>query len=225
MGKTILRLAIILISTTMFSQKTIDRLTFSDARNIDVFKSIKNNTQVTTYVAQDGAVLKVGDTLMIGTPSSSSTTHSANRSTGAYSTTRSQFQTIQVGRPAGFSSVLAAMNGEPPIMAGISLQEEIVIIREIKVVHKGSKKKPLLIVMILGEQNDRAFGANKYLSTSSYEKSVLLGELRSVNSPMTRDQAISKLKESKNLLDLEMMTQEEYDMVKVELAPIIKGEK
>ena len=39
---------------------------------------------------------------------------------------------------------------------------------------------------------------------------------------MNRSQAIAKLKESKELLDLEMISQEEYNAIKEELAPIIK---
>lgn len=38
---------------------------------------------------------------------------------------------------------------------------------------------------------------------------------------MTREQAIAKLKEAKDLVEIEMMTQEEYDKLKAELAPII----
>ena len=38
-------------------------------------------------------------------------------------------------------------------------------------------------------------------------------------------EAISKLKESKELLDLELMTQEEYDIIRTELTPVIKGKK
>ncbi len=43
-----------------------------------------------------------------------------------------------------------------------------------------------------------------------------------VSEIMTRAEAIAKLKEAKERLDLEMMTQEEYDKLKKELTPIIK---
>jgi hypothetical protein len=55
------------------------------------------------------------------------------------------------------------------------------------------------------------------------EKAIIGGEIET--SVLTREQAIAKLKESKDLLDLEMMTQEEYDKIKTELTPIIKGNK
>jgi hypothetical protein len=42
---------------------------------------------------------------------------------------------------------------------------------------------------------------------------------------MTREQAIVKLKESKDLLDLGLMTLEEYEKLRTELTPIIVGNK
>ena len=53
------------------------------------------------------------------------------------------------------------------------------------------------------------------------DKAIESGEIES--SIMSREEAIDKLKEAKDLLDLEMMTQEEYDKIKDELAPIIKN--
>jgi hypothetical protein len=53
------------------------------------------------------------------------------------------------------------------------------------------------------------------------EQALLFEEIKS--SILTREQAIAKLKEAKELLDLEMMSQEEYDKLKAELSPIIMG--
>ena len=52
------------------------------------------------------------------------------------------------------------------------------------------------------------------------EKALEKGEI--VSEIMTRGEAIAKLKEAKDLLDLEMMTQEEYDKLRKELTPFIK---
>ena len=57
----------------------------------------------------------------------------------------------------------------------------------------------------------------------AYESSILNGELINPNALMTRDQAISKLREAKDLLELDMMTQDEYDVIKKEVTLIIKG--
>lgn len=40
---------------------------------------------------------------------------------------------------------------------------------------------------------------------------------------MTRKEAVAKLKKFKDLLDLEIISQEEYDALKEQLTPIIKG--
>lgn len=64
-------------------------------------------------------------------------------------------------------------------------------------------------------------GANR--AYISIEKALNEGEI--VSNMMTREQAIAKLKESKELLDLDLMTQEEYDKIRAELTPIITGKK
>ena len=66
---------------------------------------------------------------------------------------------------------------------------------------------------------------NRKATTHSVESSMGLGEVYLLNRLMTREEAIAKLKESKDLLDLEMISQEEYDALKLELTPIIRGVK
>ena len=55
------------------------------------------------------------------------------------------------------------------------------------------------------------------------ESAIRQGEIRT--SQLSKEEAINQLKEAKDLLDLEMMTQEEYDKLKAKLAPIIIGER
>lgn len=54
-----------------------------------------------------------------------------------------------------------------------------------------------------------------------YETALEVGEIINPNGSLTREQAIYKLKESKELLDLEVITQDEYNKLKEELTPII----
>ena len=76
--------------------------------------------------------------------------------------------------------------------------------------------------MVLGEINGRAFGVNKYLSVMDSELAIESGEILLKNRKMTREEAIEKLKEAKELMEIEMMTKEEFDQLKEELTPIIK---
>jgi hypothetical protein len=126
-----------------------------------------------------------------------------------------------MGKPASFGNFMNAMNGESATNASAKMQGEDVVVSEMKVFHKGSRKKPLRLVVLLGEPNGRAFGLYKYMSVTDYEKAVLAGEISSLHAPMTREQAIAKLKEAKELLDLGMMTPEKFEALKKKLAPII----
>ncbi len=219
-----------LTATSVMAQKQLDELSFEDTQNAAIFENIRNNTKILKYTAADGSVLKVGDTLVIGFPSGSITATTAVGggyrvgAAKARSKTKSNFQTIIMGKPAGFGNIMAAMGGETPNNAGAEMQGEIVVIAEMSVFHKGSRKKPLALTVLLGEPNGRAFGINKYLSVTDYEKSVLAGEIKSTNAPLTREEAIAKLKESKDLLDLGIIAKEEYETLKEELTPIIVSE-
>ena len=212
-------------SFTLFSQKKyIESMSFEQSQDIDFFINVKNNTKLGEYITASGNSVKLGDTLIIGNPTSSSATSSTYGGGNkiAYGRTKTrfnkEFEFVQLGRPAGFGVV---MSGQDTPMAGINLSKEVVLVKEMKTYHKGSKKKPLNVQIILGEINGRAFGINKYLSVMNTELAIESGEIFLKNRKMTRDEAIAKLKEAKELLDLEMMSQEDYDALRKELSPII----
>jgi hypothetical protein len=127
-----------------------------------------------------------------------------------------------MGRPAGFGSIMSSLNGEAQAMASNSLKNTNAIVTEIKAYHRGSKKKPLYLVMVLGEMNGKAFGINKYLSVMDTELAIESEEILLKNRKMTREEAILKLKEAKDLMDIEMMSKEEFENLKKELGPIIR---
>lgn len=214
-----------------FSQKILESLTYEQTQDLEFFRNVKNKTEVLKYTSVSGNVIKVGDTLIIGKPTSSETTTTSNSvsygnnlrggRTNSRSVNTKTFEFIQLGRPAGVGVFINALAGESANMASNSLSNTTVIVNEMKAYHKGSKKKPLYLVMVLGEINGRAFGVNKYLSVMNTELAIEQGEIYLKNRKMTREEAISKLKESKELFDLELMTKADYDKIKKELTPII----
>lgn len=228
--KKLLLLTLIFATSNFYSQNHLEELSYEDTQNSDVFRGIKNGTTLSAYIAADGSKLKVGDTLVIGNPTGSTTNTTAvggaNTFGGAKARSKSKasFSNIIMGRPAGVGNILNAMSGEGPSNAGQEMQGEIVVISELKVNHKGSRKKPLALQILLGEPNGRAFGINKYMSVTDYEKAVLAGEIKSINAPLTREEAIAKLKESKDLLDLGIIEEAEYEQLKAELTPIITNQ-
>lgn len=235
MKKIITLLVIAFLSTsTIYAQREIDSLTYDNTQDINFFRNIKNNTKVKKYRTINDNIVRIGDTLILGNPTSqelSTRTYSGsygNKARGGVSQSRSTskktYEFIKMGRPAGFGSVMTAMSGEAQIMAENSLKNTTVIVNEMKAYHKGSKKKPLYVVMVLGEINGRAFGINKYLSVMDTELAIESGEILLKNRKMTRDEAIAKLKEAKELMEIDMMTKEEFEKLKTELAPIIKNQ-
>ena len=232
MRKIITLLTITLFTiTSINAQRKIDSLTYENTQDINFFKQIKNRTLVKKYRTVSQNVIKVGDTVILGNPTSqefSSKTYSGtygNKARGGISKTRSTskktYEFIKMGRPAGFGSIMTSLNGDAQNMASNSLKNSKAIVKEIKAYHRGSKKKPLYLVMVLGEINGRAFGINKYLSVMDTELAIESGEILLKNRKMTREEAILKLKEAKELMEIDMMSKKEFEDLKNKLRPII----
>ena len=213
------------------AQREIDSLTYENTQDIEFFKNIKNRTLVKKYRTINDNVIRIGDTVVLGNPTNqelSSKTYTGsygNKARGGISKTRSTtkktYEFVKMGRPAGFGSIMTAMNGDAQVMANNSLKNTTAIVTEIKAYHRGSKKKPLYLIMVLGEMNGKAFGINKYLSVMDTELAIESGEILLKNRKMTREEAILKLKEAKELMEIDMMSKEEFEKLKKELRPII----
>lgn len=210
------------VSSVTYSQvKEGQELTYKDTQDPTRFQSIKNGTEISRYTASNGAVLSVGDTLILGRPSASES--SSKLGFGAVNTkSAARFSTIIYGKPAGFGNVMAAMGGETPNNPGTEMINQVVKIVEITAYHQGSKKKPLIVSVLLGEQNGRAFGINKYMYLSNFENSMSLGEIKTKNTPLTSDEALAELKKAKDKFDLDLITEGEYNQIRERLKQFIK---
>ena len=225
--KLSITLSTLLLFSVAICQGQVFKLSYSDCQDIEKYRTIKNGTELTEYHAQDGSIICLGDTLILGAPTANEittgTVGAGNRVFGAVSesTTNAVFKQIQYGKPASFGAIMAASSGVDVDRPGVDMQGEQVIVKKMYVSHKGSKKKPLALIVYLGESHGRAFGAYKHLSTSDYEKATLVGELKALNAPMTKSEAMAKLKEQKELLEVGLITAEEFEKIKNELKPII----
>lgn len=231
MKKTITFFTILLSIINIHAQDDITLLTYSNTQDINFFNSVKSGAQVKEYITTSNNSVKKGDTLILGSPTSQETntrTYGGSYGTNlrggvaqSRSTSKKTYEFVKLGRPAGFGSIMTAMNGDAQLMADNSLKNTIVIVDELKTYHRGSKNKPLYVVMVLGEINGKAFGINKYLSVMDTELAIESGEVLLKNRKMTRDEAIAKLKEAKELMEIDMMSKEEFEELKKELSPII----
>ena len=223
----------VLFITSTYAQKEIDFVNYKNSQDINFFKKIKNRTLVKEYETQSGNAIKVGDTVVLGNPTS--VEMSTRTTSGSYggtarggvsssrSTTKKTYEFIQMGKSSGFSSMMVSMGGNSSSMANNSFKNTRVIVKEIKAYHRGSKKKPLYFIMVLGEVNGRAFGLNKYLSVMDTELALESGEVLLKNRKKTRPEAIKELREAKELLEIDMISKEEFEKLKKELGAIIRG--
>ena len=153
---------------------------------------------ISSSVSSDGSILTIGQEVKLG-PSSSKVSN--------------QYETIIMGK----YNLAKAMLLGPPTLASTGFERNKYIIEEMRVARSMGK----VAVAIFLKDID-ATGLNlKYLTASDY--SITRGELINPNRPMTRAEAIAKLKESKDLLELDMMSKEEFDALKAKLSPIIRG--
>ena len=150
---------------------------------------------------KDGSVIKLGDTLIVG--------GSANKISNTYTT-------LQVGR----YSLGMALAGAVPVMYGLTIKGSKVVVDKIRV-WRGMGR---VSVMADLKQLEVGKGAMySYVGCLNFEIAITEGEIINPNAPMTRDQAIEKLKEAKELLELDLMSKEEFNEIKESVTLIIKG--
>jgi len=201
--KKIIVISVLLVSNVVFGQRS---LTSSEAKDLEITSGFRNGDEILEFTLEDGNVIKKGSEFIIGTP--------LNPTTFTY--TR-----IYVGYYNLLSELLS-----PSIVLNSSFKGTKVIVESLKVNRQKLKRKSEL--MILAYVYDPAMSSlfgEKRRTIVDLELALSTGEVVNPNQKMTREQAIGKLKEAKDLLDLGLLTQEEYDKIKLELTPIIMNNK
>lgn len=204
----------------VFSQQK--SLTYNDANDVGITVNIKNYTKFDSYVTKSGDIIAVGDSLIIGKPSNQDNRYGP-------------FSNIVLGKLK--TTDLKNFDFLPSNCSG-----NIVIVKEIMAVHVKEhkskfwtsanpfKKNSPVYINLLVQNPKKASGAlSLFLAKSKrtvidLEKSLENGEISNPNSRMTKEEAIAKLKESKDLMELGFLSKEEYERLKQKLSPIITGE-
>jgi len=201
--KKIILIITLLVGNVVFGQRS---LTSSEAKDLEITSGFRNGDEILEFTLEDGNIVKKGSEFIIGTP--------LNPTTFTY--TR-----IYVGYYNLFSEILS-----PSITLNSSFKGTKVVVETLKVNRQKLKRKSEL--MILAYVYDPAMSSlfgEKRRTIIDLELALSTGEVVNPNQKMTREQAIVKLKESKDLLDLGLLSQEEYDKIKSELTPIIMNNK
>jgi hypothetical protein len=196
--KKVMLLLFVSLTLTVSAQKKLKTIESYDLKigEKETKKLFKSSFIITNELTlKDRSKIFVGDTIQLG-PSSSKISNN--------------YETIFIGK---ISTGLVQSSLIAP--ASTIFRQNTFVVETIKGLRRGGK------VNVLFYLKDTQLKGLSTLYLSAGLISIERGELINPNAPMNRTQAIAKLKESKDLLDLGMLTQEEYDELKKELTPII----
>ena len=201
MKKLTILIAILFITVPVMAQKknSVDEFNFSAATK-STYKSYKNGFEVANLKTDFGS-FKKGDALTINQPSDPNLNSFASIGLGKYS----------------------VMNAMSMVMMARGQAKTSVIIDKIRVYKPAMGQPGVIVVDIIKEDGSNLGGMYKRACILNLERAVSLNEIINPNAPLNREQAIAKLKEAKELLEIDMMSQEEFDVLKEELSPIIRG--
>lgn len=155
----------------------------------------KNYNKIQCFVMDNGFAITEGMRVKIGTPA----------------TSRMEFQTLMRG-----NITTAALIGDPNLHRNFVGTEYV--IRKVFVVHSGFGKKSALRVGInMGVDGGKGAAASSMDLLASLET----GELE-ILGMLTKEQAIKKMLEVKELYDAGFLTDEEFEAKKAELIKFVK---
>lgn len=180
-------------------------LTSADLKDVSIASQFSNGDEILEIILQDGSVIKKGSELVFGKPVNNSSSY-----------TRVYLGYVTLGK-----ALLVTPVAMPGSWVGTTL-----VVDKLKVQHKKLSKESELSVMLYVQDPSMssALGGNNR-TIFDIEMAINTGEIINPNASLTREQAIAKLKESKDLLDLGLMTQDDYDSLKAKLTPIISAGK
>ena len=206
--KKILLLVLLGLSIKISAQNA-DTLFVSKLKDAEWVKLFANSTKFNAIKFTDGSVLKLGEKMTLGKPSG--TNQSNQQMTGVFSSTNhtvNNFSYIMLGRMG--SAMLSGITYLPETFKGREVELE-----DIKFVKRNKKSTEAGVMITFNNPG-------MDITVLNLEAALQYGELINPKAAMTSDQALAELQKAKTKLDLGVITQQEYDVIKNELVKIIK---
>jgi len=193
-----LTIAAVALGFTMNAQS----LNLKDANNIEIASQFKNFQNLESVTLLDGTELGIGDSLKVGIPFNNA----------------KQFTLIAFGR----YDVAKGLILGPPLMMEQYIANDYIVVDKIFVSHtKMTRKSPVSVTIYVSTPDAAGGFGGDNRTVFDLAEAINRNEVINPNRGMTRDEAIAILKQQKDLLDLGMISQEEFDSKKVELSSII----
>jgi hypothetical protein len=204
----------LIFNFSLYSQKksTIDTLKLATFK-IEELGQYKNKTTVGTIILEDNTVITKGSKFIMGMPSNPMNINNNVYNGVKVANTSIDFTYIYSDK----YSILGAMGssvGLPSTWKGTEI-----LVDEIFMFKAYGNTFGLLVNFTKSDGGNVAIG--KYGNIRSLLDALKSGELVNPNRGLTREEAIAKLKEAKDLLDLGIIKQEDFDKLKAKLTPKI----
>ena len=197
--KKIIVISVLFVSNVVFGQRT---LTSDQAIDPNVTREFRNGEKIAEFILKDGTIIKEGSKLVMGKP-------------------RNPLTLVYDYVYVGYVSLLSEMISPSVTLTG-NYDGLPVTVDYLKVYkRKLSRSSEIQVSAFVYNPSQTSLTGDKYRTITDLELGISGGEIVNPNAALTREQAIMKLKESKDLLDLGLLTQEEYNKIKAELTPII----
>ena len=212
-------ISFLLLPFFIFSQEI--NLTYDQANNIEFSSKIKNYTKLKSYTTKFGTVINIGDTLTLGKAKK-------NKEKYIFDDT---YSFVVNGKRRGnkqddYEFLPHHYSGDKVVV--LSIFATHATSDEYKLWN--SRKSQPLYISLYVKNPSKGSGSGKFLSTianSSFrtvidiDKALEFNEIFNENMPLSRVEAIAKLKEHKDLYDLGLISEKEYNILKDKLTPII----
>jgi hypothetical protein len=203
-------LAGIIVTALLFHVQSIhgqDTLHYNQIQTKDAVNQFEKFQSFKAYVTNEKLTLNIGDTLIIGKPASSATgVTSGGLTMKTYvSLTKGTWKTNSFFTP---SYLVEGIEGSKIVIDKIQI---------IKYRMVDNFVAPIFTMHFIGFEKN-------VCQIHWIDQAISGGEIIIPSRGMTKQEALDKLKEAKNLLDLELIPKEKYDSLKKELSPLILGE-
>ena len=208
---TILLFAFTFSSNAQGKIKFIDSISYNQIEKLFGRKQFKNVIELNAYKTKNGDWIELGDTLEIGRPYNSG--NLAVSQINGMRNANNEHSHILLGTNAALMTGTAFFGDE-------SMIGDKIFITELRL-DRESKKNLHEAYIKFNKVGGGRFRSIKKLGRANLEDALRDFEIINGDRRLTRKEAIAKLKEAKDLMEIDMMTKEEFVKLKKELAPII----
>ena len=199
MKKNMLILFLLLVPFMVQSQKikSVDEFDFVSATKKD-FELYDNLFEVTRLITDFGT-FKKGDELLINRPQDGNLL---------------RFSWIAIGK-------YSLLNAMAMIMYPSSTANSQIVINNIRIYGPIMERPASIIVDFKNKYDSNSVGFSEFGNIFNFGKAINTGEIVNPSTSLNRYQAIDKLKESRELLQTNMISQEKFNELKEKLTPLI----